>query len=66
MRDAAEPACPAVRSVAQMICRVDIAVPSYQRLTWRIQVKSALTAAGRFLAESGGANQACKRIGQDC
>jgi hypothetical protein len=27
MRDAAEAACPAVRSVAQMICRVDMAVP---------------------------------------
>jgi hypothetical protein len=27
MRDAAEPACPAVRTVAQMICGVDIAVP---------------------------------------
>src|SRR6476659_11228774 len=27
MREAAEPACPAVRSVAQMICRVDMAVP---------------------------------------
>jgi hypothetical protein len=27
MRDAAEPACPAVRSVAQMVCRVDMAVP---------------------------------------
>jgi len=25
MREAAEPACPAVRSIAQMVCRVDIA-----------------------------------------
>jgi hypothetical protein len=25
MRVAAEPACPAVRSIAQMVCRVDIA-----------------------------------------
>jgi hypothetical protein len=32
MREAAEPACPAVRSIAQMVCRVDIAsVSSFDR-----------------------------------
>jgi len=42
MRDAAEPACAAVRLVAQKLCRVDMAVPSSRRSAWRNQVKSAL------------------------
>jgi hypothetical protein len=48
MRVAAEPACFAVRSIAQVVCRVDMAIPSSRRLTWRIRVKSALTAAARL------------------
>ena len=45
MRVAAEPAC-AARSIAQMVCRVDIALrnPRVRRLRSRIKVKSALTA----------------------
>ena len=58
MRVATEPARPAVRSIAQMLCRVDMAIPSFRRLTWRISVKSALTAAAPLVAESGNANQA--------
>ena len=46
MRVAAEPALPAVRSIAQMVCRVDIAChnPHVRRLRSRNKVKSALTA----------------------
>ncbi len=45
MRVAAVPGHPAVRSIAQIVCRADMAIPSSLQSTWRIQVKSALTAA---------------------
>ena len=54
MRVAADSACPAVRSIAQIVCRVDMAVPSYRRLTWWIRVKSALTAAARLYRKATG------------
>jgi len=58
MRVAAEPACFAVRSIAQVVCRVDMAIPSSRRLTWRIRVKSAFNRSGTLVAESGRTNQA--------
>ena len=48
MREAAEPASRAVRSIAQICERVVITSSLVRRLASRIQVKSALTAAACF------------------
>jgi hypothetical protein len=54
MREAAEPASPAVRSIAQICERVVITSSLVRRLASRIQVKSALTAAVRFYRKAAG------------
>jgi hypothetical protein len=48
MREAAEPASLAVRSIAQICERVVITSSLVRRLASRIQVKSVLTAAACF------------------
>jgi hypothetical protein len=54
MREDAEPAYPAVRSIAQIFGRVVITSSLVRRLASRIQVKSALTAAARFYRKPRG------------
>ena len=54
MRETAEAASPAVRSIAQPSERVVITSSIVRQLASRIQVKSALTAAVRFYRKATG------------